>query len=116
MAITHAALLAADKYHPACADMRIAELVVEAERIAREAPGGPDDRALRMALAARRAALGMIGREGSCLIQHNLDGAERRLPEEAVRPESVLPIHAWDFELLLAVASCRPEPAVAAAA
>lgn len=111
-----AAMLAADKYHQACADMRIAELVIEAERIAREVPGGPEDPALRMALAARSAAAAMLGRPGACRTCTDCRGNERSLPDNAARPQAVLPIHPWDFDLLRAVASCPIGPVAAVAA
>lgn len=102
-----AALLAADKYHPACVDLPIAALTDEAERIAREVIGGPEDAPLRMALAARAAALVLLGRRGTHDRCTDWRGDERSLPENSTRPEAVLPIHPWDFDTLTAIASCR---------
>mgnify|MGYP003419867504 CR=1 len=102
-----AALLAADKYHPACADLPIGPLVEAAEKIAREVEGGPEDAPLRMGHAARAAALSMLGQRGSHDKCMDWRGDERSLPENSSRPEAVLPIHPWDFETLTAAASCR---------
>ena len=102
-----AALLAADKYHPACADLPIGPLIETAERITREVDGGPKDGPLRMGLAARAAALAMLGQRGAHDKCTDWRGDERSLPENSGRPEAILPIHPWDFDTLTAAASVR---------
>lgn len=102
-----AALLAAEKYHPACRDVQpLADLAARAEEIASTVEGGPEDRAERMALAARAVAVSLLGERGSMTTQRDLRGDDRSLSRDSDRPEARRPIDAWDFDVLAAVAFC----------
>lgn len=102
-----AALLAAEKYAPACAKLGpVAALASEAAKLCHEVPGGPDDAALAMGLAARAVALSMLGDRGTVTTGYDYKGREFTARPDYFRPAAIQPIDAWDFDTLTAIALC----------
>lgn len=100
-----AALLAADKYAPACArEAELCRVATEADRIRREVPGGPDDPVLAMGLAARAAAIARLGARGEHVPALDWRGRECGWTNSYGRPEALLAIEPYDFDDLTAIA------------
>lgn len=104
-----AAMIAVERFAHSCADLNPwPELASAADHLQHEVDGGPADRALRFGLAARAVATTLIGQRGNSRAGLDHRGYERDEPESAHRPEAVRPIGAWEFDVLSAVALCRP--------